>query len=578
MSPAFRSSRVDCASGRFRLKLAALFAFGTMLGPWHLPLHVSFCAQGAQGQSWFEEVAEGRGLKFVHQSGEAGQYALPEIMGGGAALFDMDGDGDLDAYLVQSGNLLDPPAKRPPNRLYRNRGDGTFDDVTDGSGAAGRGYGMGVTAGDYDNDGDVDLYVTNVGPNLLLQNDGRGGFKDVTARAGVGDPAWSTSAAFLDYDRDSDLDLFVANYIIWPPPILVPCFTPSGARDYCSPKSYNARSSDTLYRNNGNGTFTNISAQAGLHKAFGTGLGVVPGDFDGDGSIDVFVANDGMPNHLWLNQGGGRFQDDALVRGCAVDQDGRAKAGMGVHAVDLDDDGDLDLLVVNLENESDSFYRNEGKFFIDDTVLVGLRTASRSFTRFGMALLDFDNDGRLDLYEANGRVGRGSTQAAGNPYAEPNLLLRGVPGGRFQEIRPRGGTAELLLATSRAAAFGDVDNDGGIDIVVVNRDAPAYLLRNTVPSRGHWISFRLLDEHGRDALGARLTLSLGQRTITREIQTAYSYLASNDPRVHVGLGSSTRVTDVRVRWPDGKTESYGDLVGDRVVTLSREAGGRAQKR
>jgi hypothetical protein len=568
---------MDWIGGRFCPTLAAVVAFGTALGHWHSPFQASLDAQGQQGQPWFEEVAEQRGLKFAHQSGQAGEYLLPEIMGGGAALFDMDSDGDLDAYLVQSGNLLHPPTRQPTNRLYRNRGNGMFDDVTDGSGADSRGYGMGVTAGDYDNDGDVDLYVTNVGANVLLQNDGRGRFKDVTSRARVGEPAWSTSAAFLDVDGDGDLDLYVANYIVWPPPTLVPCFTPSGARDYCSPKSYHARSSDTLYRNNGNGTFTDISAQAGIRKAFATGLGVVSGDFDGNGSLDVFVANDGMPNQLWLNQGNGRFHDDALARGCAIDQDGRAKAGMGVHAVDVDDDGDLDLLVVNLEHESDSFYRNEGKFFVDDTVLVGLRTASRSFTRFGMGLLDFDNDGRLDLYEANGRISRGSSHGAGDPYAEPNLLFRGVPGGRFEEVRPRGGTNKLLLATSRAAAFGDVDNDGGIDIVVVNRDAPAYLLRNTVPSRGHWISFRLLDEHGREALGARLTLSVGQRRITREVQTAYSYLASNDPRVHVGLGPSMRVTDVRVRWPDGKIESFGDLAGDRIVTLRREGGGQARK-
>jgi hypothetical protein len=573
---------------------------------------------------WFEDIAERAGIDFIHRSGHGDRFFLPEIMGGGAALFDMDGDGDLDLYLVQSGSLFDRSASGG-HQLFRNRGDGTFENVTKESGADLRGYGMGVAAGDFDNDGALDLYVTNFGPHVLLKNDGHGRFSDVTGQAGLSPPSplrgyggqpppaiasggwlanrsaredrkgppsplrgyggqpppaiasggWSTSAAFLDYDADGWLDLFVVRYLDWRPSAEVECFSLTGVPDYCSPRTYDLPTSSTLYHNNRDGTFTDVSERAGFHQAVGNGLGVTTGDFDGDGRIDIFVANDSTPNHLWLNQGNGQFREGALLTGCAVDADGRPKAGMGVHAADVDDDGRLDVLVVNLDGESDSFYRNRGAFFSDETAAVGLRTASRPFTRFGMALVDFDNDGYLDLYEANGRVGRQSELFSTDPYAEPNLLFRGLAGPRFAEVAPRGGTRPTLVATSRGAAFGDVDNDGGVDIVVMNRDAKPYLLRNVVNARGHWLMFRVLDKndaHGRDALGAELTMSVGSRSIRRDVRAAYSYLASNDPRVHVGLGTETGVRGVTVRWPDGARERFGDFAADKIVTLRRGAG------
>src|SRR5262249_19906175 len=314
--------------------------------------------------------------------------------------FDLDNDGLLDLYFVQSGNLSNPSAGSG-NRVYRNRGDGTFEDVTGPSGGGIRGYGMGVAAGGFDNHGFTDLYVTNFGKNVLLRNDGHGHFVDVTAKAGVASSGWSTSAAFVDYDGDGFLDLFVAHYLNWRPAAEVECFSVTGVPDYCSPASYDLPSAATLYHNNGDGTFSDVSAQSGILSAVGNGLGGVAGDFDRDGRIDIFVANDRTPNHLWLNLGGGRFREAALTMGCALDQDGAPKSGMGVDAVDVDDDGDLDLLIVNLDGESDSFFRNRGQFFADETASVGLRTPSRPFTRFGMALLDFDNDGYVDLYEAN---------------------------------------------------------------------------------------------------------------------------------------------------------------------------------
>jgi enediyne biosynthesis protein E4 len=520
---------------------------------------------------WFEEIGARAGIDFVHHSGHVKQHYLPEIMGGGTALFDMDNDGLLDVYFVQSGQLTDPSAGSG-NRLYRNRGDGTFEDITERSGAGIKAYGMGVTAGDFDNDGYTDLYVTSLGHNVLLKNDGHGHFTDVSAKAGVASSGWSTSAAFVDYDGDGALDLFVVHYLNWQRSADVECFSLGGVPDYCSPASFDLPSASTLYHNSGNGTFTDVSERSGIATAVGNGLGVVAGDFDRDGRIDIFVANDRTPNHLWLNQGGGRFQESALAMGCALDQDGTAKSGMGVDAVDLDDDGDLDLLVVNLDGESDSFFRNQGHFFKDDTVTVGLRTPSRPFTRFGAAFRDFDNDGYLDLYEANGRVGLQSRRYGPDPYAEPSLLFRGLAGPRFEEVTPRGGVRTPLAATSRAAAFGDIDNDGGIDLVVVNRDRRPYLLHNVVKSRGHWIELRVVDDHGRDALGAELTMTVGSRTIHRDVRAAYSYLASSDPRVHVGLGSESAARDVIVRWPDGARESFGDVAADRVAILRRGAG------
>ena len=364
-------------------------------------------------------------------------------------------------------------------------------------------------------------------------------------RAGVGVP----SAAFFDAEGDGDLDLFVLRYINWSPATELPCFSLVGAPDFCSPRNYDAPLSDILYRNNGNGTFTDVSRDAGLHAAFGNGLGVVVTDANRDGRPDVFVANDALPNQLWINRGQGQFEDQALARGTAVDEDGTAKSGMGVDAKDLDDDGDEELLVVNLDGESDSLYRNDGAFYRDATAAAGLRAVSRPFTRFGTAWMDFNNDGWLDLFQANGRVGQQAEHYGDDPYAEPSLIFRGSAAGTFEEVQPRGGTATMLAASSRAAAFGDLDNDGGVDIVVVNRDHAPYLLRNVAPSRGHWLMLRVLERNGRDSLGAEVTLSVGPRTLMRTVRAAYSYLASSDPRVHVGLGAETRAVNVRVRWP-----------------------------
>ena len=516
--------------------------------------------------AWFVEEAAERGIDFRHVSGFDGRFRLPEITGSGAALADLDGDGDLDIYLVQSG-LLGERSTKHVDRLYLNRGDGHFDPgppVPDGDG-----YGMGVAAGDYDNDGDVDLYVTNVGANVLLHNDGNGTFQNVAADAGVAEPGWGASAAFLDLDGDGHLDLYVANYIKWSEDAELECFM-AGVRTYCPPQNYKASAPDVLFRNNGDGTFSDVSREAGLKLKFGNGFGVVGADFDGNDHTDVFVANDMTVNQLWLNQGGMTFVESALAWGCGVDEYGQAKAGMGVAAADIDEDADTDVLVVNLEGQTDSLFLNQGGWFEDATAAFGLASSSRKHTRFGVALVDFDNDGYLDLFEANGRVAH-IESGEGDLFAEPNMLHRGSPPGRFELVTPAGGVSPPLVNTSRGLAAGDIDNDGAIDLLVVNRDAPPHLLMNRTPARG-WMRFRVVTRHGRDAHAATVSLRVNGRRMYRDVQPAASYLSSNDPRVHFGLGDSNRVTDVAVRWPDGEMETFGNFEGGQTVQLQRGDG------
>lgn len=523
---------------------------------------------------WLEEAAAERGLLFEYVCGHReGRFLFPEIHAGGAALFDADADGDLDAYLVQGGDLAEPPAGRPGNRLFLNQGKGVFRDASEGSGAEDRGYGMGVTAGDYDGDGLTDLYVTNVGPNTLLRNLGGGRFEDVTARAGVGLVGWSASAAFLDYDLDGDLDLFVVRYLNWTVEGEMDCYDAAGRPDYCGPAKYDSPAPDLLYRNLGDGTFEDATEAAGLSVAFGTGLGVATGDFDDDGRPDLFVANDNMLDQLWLGRADGTFVDEAVYRGSAADTSGVPKAGMGIAVADVDDDGDLDAIVCNLAGESDSLFLNRGEYFDDATGPSGLAALSRASTRFGMGWADFDNDGVLDLYQATGKIARqGKIHLASDPYAEPNLLFRGLPGPRYREVEPRGGTAELLVAASRAAAFGDVDGDGGIDVLVVNRDAPAYLLLNRVEERGNWLRLRLLGANGSDALGAVVRGTVAGRRVRRDVTVAYSYQSASEPFVHFGLASTGSVEGLEVRWPTGARECFGSRPANRTVTLRNGAG------
>lgn len=524
-------------------------------------------------QPWFREEAAQRDLDFRHVSGHDGVYLFPEIHAGGAALFDADQDGDLDAYLVQSGSLKQGPTQKLGNQLFLNDGEGAFRNASARSGADDRGYGMGVATGDFDNDGRVDLYVTNVGTNVLLRNLGKGRFADVTATAGVGVAGWSASAAFVDFDLDGDLDLFVANYLNWTVEREVECFDKAGRLNYCGPAKYDTPAADFLFRNNGDGTFADVTEAARMNVAFGTGLGVGTGDFDANGWPDLFVANDGMLDQLWLNQGDGSFRDEAVYRGCAADLSGQPKAGMGVTTADIDNDGDLDLAVCNLGGETDSIFLNQGSYFTDHTGASGLAAISRALTRFGMAWIDFDNDGWLDLYQSAGAITtHGRIYRDDDPYAEPNLLIRGLADLRYAEVLPRGGTEELLVATSRAAAFGDVDGDGGIDILVVNRDAPAYLLMNQASERGNWLSVRVLNRQGSPALGAVVRVDVGSSTLRREAHSTFSYQAANDPTAHFGLGEAEAVDEVRIHWPDGRQRCLGTQIAGQRLTVDPTSG------
>ncbi|MFT7167552.1 MAG: hypothetical protein ACI80K_000673 [Paracoccaceae bacterium] len=519
------------------------------------------------GAPWFTEVAEASGLgEFRHESGADGRFLMPEIMTTGAALVDVNGDGHLDVYLAQAGGVDQPREDRPGNQLYLGDGQGHFRNVSDSSGADDQGYAMGVATGDYDGDGDVDLYVSNLERNALLQNNGSGQFTDVTDASGTGGSSWSASAAFVDADADGDLDLFVTSYIYWAIDGEIDCRSPQGIRTYCSPKSYGAAAPDTYFENQGDGSFLDASERVGLRAEFGNGLGVVCADFDLDGRPEIFVANDGTPNQLWDPQPDGTFKETALITGCAVDVQGAAKAGMGVSVADIDADGDEDLLVVNLSGEDDSFYRNDGGQFVDRTPARGLAVVSRRRTRFGVALRDFNLDGYLDLFHANGRVTQPERAVDGDPFAEENVLLQGNATGRFEEVLPRGGVATALAATSRSAAFGDIDGDGDVDILIHNRDAGVHLLRNDIAQPGQAVTFELLTKSGSPAISAAVFVQLpGKGEARYEIRTADSYGAASTPLVHVSAGAAT--LSYRVVWADGTAGSAGQATGGDRLTL-----------
>ena len=527
---------------------------------------------------WFEEVAAKSGLDFRHTSGHTTRYYMPEINAGGVGLLDFDGDGLLDVFCVNGGSLDPSVTNRPGHKLYRNLGHWKFEDVTQRAGVGGNGgYGMGCACADYDGDGHVDLYVSQVGRNILYHNNGDGTFTDVTEQAGVSVSSWSTSCAFFDYDGDGRLDLIVANYLKWSRETELNCYSRGGLPDYCSPLNYKAPAMDTLFHNLGQGRFEDVTAAAGLDKAYGNGLGVVCADFNRDGRLDIYVANDAMPNQLWINQGNGKFTDEAMLRGCAVNTFGMPRAGMGVVTVDLQERGWLDLFVTHLVSEGNGWFVNRDGYFTDTLTPKGPGAPSRPFTGFGVGFADFDNDGNLDLYVANGRVRYGARDLdTTDPYAEPNTLLRGLGGGAFEEVMPTGGVAPPLIATSRGAAFGDLDNDGGCDIVVINKDGPAHLLRNVISKRGNWVMFRVLNRNGSDALNAAVQIEAGGRRQSRQVLPNEGYCSSNDPRVHFGLGDTRSVESVLVRWPAGGSETFGPFEAGRIYELRQGAGTKLQ--
>jgi hypothetical protein len=517
------------------------------------------------GSPWFESQEEARGVQFTLDTELSKQHWMPEIIVGGGAALDFDDDGWMDLYLLQASG-------EGGNRLLHNVGDGTFEDVTEGSGAGDVGYASGVAAGDIDGDGDVDLFVSNLDADVLLRNDGDGHFTDISDQSDIGDEQWGTSATFLDADADGDLDLFVCRYVQWSPETVLPClgigFNDLETPDYCKPNRY-PPSTDLFYLNDGEGRFTDAAEASGIGSVQGYGLGVVAADFNGDGATDMFVANDTMPDRFWQNNGDGTFEEAGFNMACDRDNTGLAKAGMGVSVADVNDDGAPDLIVCNLKGETDSLYINKGTYFRDMTSQAGLSGESFGYTRFGLGLVDFDNDGRLDYFAANGAVLADPDVTEGDPYAHDNLLLQGRTDRMGFKPIDHGGITSLPARTSRGAIFADFDNDGGMDIVVLNRNAPARVLANTVADRGNWLLVDARDASGAPAIGARVEVDVGDLTRTGFVQAGSSYLTARDPRVHFGLGEHTRVSEVRVLWPGGDRVRLRDVPTNRVLRVDR---------
>ncbi len=553
-----------------------------MLSLWSLWL---LAAAGALNASpagpFFEDVTRQSGVDFVHFNGMTGEFYFPEMAGQGGAFLDYDGDGDLDLYLVQGALLGEgkrmeeatfpwrgvagaPGETTPSDRLLRNdsQADGTawrFTDVTRDAAIRASGYGMGVATGDFDNDGWLDLYVTNYGANQLWRNRGDGTFVEVTAAAGVDDPRWSTSAAFVDYDGDGWLDLYVVNYVEFSLSRNPRCYAESSRRDYCGPSGFPAQS-DRLLHNRGDGTFEDVSLPSGVGRLAGAGLGVVSSDFNGDGLLDLYVANDGQANFLWLNQGDGTFVDDALFAGVAVNRAGKPEASMGVDAGDFDGDGDDDLFMTHLMGESNTLFANlGGGLFEDRSIELGLAASSLPLTAFGTSWFDYDNDGWLDLLVLNGAVRILEERAqAGDPYPldQPNQLYANRAGRRFEETTERAGEAFSQAEVSRGVAFGDVDNDGDLDLLVLNNSGPARLLRNRVADGTLWLSVRIVDPiSGRDLLGSRAILRRSKAAdLHRRLHTDGGYCSARDARAFFGLGESraAKLSAVELLTPGGR--------------------------
>jgi len=548
----------------------------------------------AQDESYFVEQAAAAGIDFVHFNGMSGEYYYPEIMAPGVGLFDFDNDGDLDLYLVQSQMLgkgktikdaLFPPKGPLKDRLYRNDltvgADGKktlhFTDVTEQAGINIQTYGMGVAAADVDNDGFVDIYRTGLTEGVLLHNNGNGTFTDITAKSGTANKGgWGVSAAFVDIDRDGWLDLFVGNYLLYSVEGDIDCLSVTGQHDYCPPNSYRPQPSK-LYRNKGDGTFVDITKTALVGGAYGPALGVSTADFNNDGWMDIYVGNDGMPNQLWINQKNGTFKDMAFLNGAAVNGQGNSEASMGVDAGDYDNDGDEDIFITNWLAQMNILYQNQGNaVFEDRKAASGLGAPSLAKTGFGTAWLDFDNDSWLDLMTLNGSVSMIEAQARAKdpfPLKMLNQLFRNLGNGRFEDVSARGGEPFKLLDVSRGAAFGDIDNDGDEDVVVGAANGPTRLFINNVGNKNHWLGLRLIGVGGRDMIGARVSIVRPSGpTIWRRSRSDGSYASANDPRVLVGLGTSTAPVTVRVQWPDGKMEEWADQAIDRWTTLKQGSG------
>lgn len=537
----------------------------------------------------FVDVAAASGVDFRHNNAASAQKYLIETMGAGCAWLDYDQDGYMDLYLA---NGAATPAYHPPHplrgALYRNNGDGTFTDVTERAGTGAEGlFAMGVAAGDYDNDGYPDLLVCGYGRCILYHNRGDGTFTDVTARAGVANAGrWASSAAWFDYDRDGKLDLLIANYVHWSPATNFYCGAHGpGLRSYCLPDDF-PPTPPTLLHNNGDGTFTDVSAASGLARHAGNGLGVVTFDYDHDGWPDIFIANDSMANFLFHNQHDGTFREVAYEAGVAVGANGEPEAGMGVDAGDAFGSGRMDLIVTHLDSQLPRLYRNlGGGEFADATISSGIGYAAYHRSEFGTRFMDFDNDGNLDIFMACGHVLDNIQRY--NPlvrYAEPKMMFRNSPrpgnrnGRRFTNVSATLGPDFLRPRVSRGAAIGDYDNDGRLDMLVNNNGERAQLLHNQIANGNHWLQVFLMGTRSnRDAIGARVRITAGGWSAVAERKGGMSYQSAQDPRLHFGLGRRRQVEQIEVQWPSGAVTRLGPLAADQTVSIE-EGRGQVERR
>ena len=523
----------------------------------------------------FVNVASEAGIDFRHENGATPEKFMPETMAGGGIFFDYDDDGWLDIFLVNGGSFVDESiAAGATHRLYGNNGDGTFTDVSAGSGIGVSGYGMGACSADYDNDGRVDLYVTSMGPNRLYRNESEGRFSDVTESAGAGYDLWSASCAFGDVDNDGHVDVYVANYVDFAADNNKPCLHTGDVPVYCHPNVYNGMP-DVLYRNNGDGTFSDVSRESGVDRTDGKGLGVVFADYDRDRWTDIYVANDSVPNFMFHNNGDGTFEEVALFAGVAVGRTGEPLAGMGTDMGDVNGDGLPDAFVTNLATQTHNLYTNLGAgLFMDSTFESGAGRATLPFVGFGTVFFDFDNDGDLDIAVANGEViDNVALFQDDRTYPQRNLLLENDGNGNLTDVGPGSGPGFGLEKVGRALAYGDIDNDGDLDLLIVNVGQTADLLRNDGDNAHRSILVRTVgSESNRDGIGAELTLSVGDRRLVRHVKAGSSYLAQNDMRVHFGLGDAMAAERLEIHWPSGQVDTIVNIEANQIVSVREGEG------
>ena len=528
----------------------------------------------------FTDVTAAAGIHFKHNSGAAGKKFLPETMGSGVAFLDVDNDGWQDLFFVQSmnwragGSAAAKQATPSYPALYRNNQNGTFTDVTKTAGLAIETYGLGVAAADYDNDGDTDIYITALGPNRLFRNNGKGVFEDVTTRAGVGDPGFSTGALWFDYDRDGRLDLFVANYVEWSPETDRFCSLDGKTKSYCTPEAYKGQS-PTLYRNRGNGTFDNVTKKVGVYDAANKMLGVALIDYDNDGHVDLFAANDTQPNRLYRNKGDGTFADVALAAGVAFNDAGVARAGMGVDAADYDGSGRQSLVIGNFSNEMMALYSNEGKgLFIDEAPGSAIGKASQLTLTFACFFFDADLDGLLDILAVNGHVADDINKVQRNiTYAQAPHLFRNRGAGKFDVASSSAGPAFTQAIVGRGAAYGDYDNDGDLDVVITTNNGPARLLRNDT-SGARAVRIKAIGtSSNRDAIGAKVRIALeGSSPLWAMVKTGSSYLSQSEMPLTFGLGQASRVSGIEITWPNGAKEKIAGTAAGTMITVQEGKG------